>query len=139
MLSILSKSPLSKSRSYVPNLTSRNGFVWCFEIHSLHQYFTEHVLCDKTFNRAFNFLFFFVAGGSTGELNHSGPPTFKASSPPLSCTPRPRMFQFCALNITTKLLQESSAAAITAANAEFPGLPEINRHGAAPQLETRRQ
>lgn len=61
MLSILSNSPLSESRSYVPNLTSRNSFVWCFEIHSLHQCFTEHVLCGKTFNRAFNFLF--LCGG----------------------------------------------------------------------------
>lgn len=65
-----------------------------------------------------------MAGGSSGELNYSGPPTRKASSLPLSCTPRPRTFQFCALHITTKLLQESSAAAITAAKAEFPGLPE---------------
>lgn len=91
-----------------------------------------HVLYGRPFKRAFNFLPFFflsfslflVAGGSSGELNYSGPPTRKASSLPLSCTPRPRTFQFCALHITTKLLQESSAAAITAAKAEFPGLPE---------------
>lgn len=67
-------------------------------------------------------------------MNYSEPPTCKASSLPLSRTPRPRTFQFCALHITTKLLQESSAAATTAAEAEFPGLPEISRHGAAPQL-----
>lgn len=118
------------------------GTVLCGVLRFIHYI---NILLSKGPLRAFNFLSFFlpppplfVAGGSTGELNYSGPPpTCKASSLPLSCTPRPRTSQCCALHITTKLLQESSAVAITAAKTEFPGLPEISRHRAAPQLEMR--
>lgn len=102
MPGVLSNSP-SESRGYVSNRASTNSFVWYFESHSLHQYFTEHVWCGRPFNKAFNVLFFFMAGGSAGDWTTQGLLHANQVLYHWAGLPGPKRFQFCPLHIITKL------------------------------------